>query len=194
MNYIAQSHIFAQFFLLIGCGHCKAMAPAWEQLAEDYKDSKVTLIGEVDCTVEDELCEQFEIQGFPTLHYGDVNDVQDYTGGRDYDSMKAFAKDKLETPICSIHNRESCTQEVKDAIAELEKKPADDLHAIVQEFEKSAEEADALLEAEIERTEEEYAKVIEEHSTHVDKLKASTHVTHVMALIATKEEKEEEEF
>lgn len=170
------------------------MAPAWEQLAEDYKDSDLTLIAEVDCTVEDELCETFEVQGFPTLHYGDVNDVQDYQGGRDYDSLKEFAKENLEKPICSIHNRDACEQDVKDAIDKLEKKSAEDLHAIVEEFEKGAEEADSLLQAEIERIEQEYETAVEAHTAKVDKLKKDSHYTHVMALIAVKEDTVEEEF
>lgn len=170
------------------------MAPAWEQLAEDYKDSKLTLIAEVDCTEEEELCETFEVQGFPTLHYGDVNDVQDYTGQRDYESLKAFAKENLEKPVCSIHNKEACTQEVKDAMDGLEKKSAEELHAILEEFEKGAEEADAVLQAEIERVEEAYDKAVDAHSKTVDKLKASSHYTHVMSLLAKMEEAVEEEF
>ena len=170
------------------------MAPAWEKLAEDYKDSDLTLIAEVDCTVEEELCETFEIQGFPTLHYGDVNDVQDYTGGRDYDSLKAFTKEHLENPICSIRNKDACTQEVKDAISELEKKTVEDLHAIVEEFEKNAEEADSLLQAEIDRIEEEYQKAVEAHTAKVEQLKKGSHYTHVMALLAKMKDKDEEEF
>ena len=105
---------------------------------------------------EEELCETFEVQGFPTIHYGDVNEVQDYTGGRDYDSLSKFAKENLEKPICSIHNIDACDKETKEAIRKLETKSAEELHAIVEEFEKEAEEADAVLQAEIERIEEEY--------------------------------------
>ena len=40
------------------------MADDWEQLAEDWKDHPVGLIGEIDCTTEEglALCEDFEIQ------------------------------------------------------------------------------------------------------------------------------------
>ena len=170
------------------------MAPAWEQLAADYERSKTTLIAEVDCTEEEELCETFEVHGFPTLHYGDVNDVQEYKGQRDYESLKEFAKENLEEPICSIHNTETCSKDVRDAIAELEKKSAQELHAIVDDIEKQAEEADAMLQAEIEKIEEAYEKAVAEHGEKMDKLKASTQYTHVMALIAEKEEGTEPEF
>lgn len=170
------------------------MQPAWEQLATDYEGSATTLIAEVDCTEEEELCETFEIQGFPTLHYGDVNNVEDYNGGRDYDSLAKFAKENLEKPICSIHNIEACDKDVKDAIQELEKKSAEELHAIVEDFEKKSEEADAVLQAEIEKLEEAYEKAAEAHNEHVEKLKASSQYTHVMALLTKLEEKVEEDL
>ena len=49
------------------------MAPDWEKLSEEWKDHKVGLVAEVDCTDEDSLalCEKYEVEGFPTLLYGD---------------------------------------------------------------------------------------------------------------------------
>lgn len=49
------------------------MAPAWEQLASDWKDHAIGLVAEVDCTdpAGQSVCEDFEVQGFPTLVYGD---------------------------------------------------------------------------------------------------------------------------
>lgn len=170
------------------------MAPAWEQLAADYEGSDITLIAEVDCEEEEELCETFEVQGFPTIHYGDVNEVQDYTGGRDYESMSKFAKENLEKPICSIHNIDACEEETKEAIRKLETKSAGELHAMVEEFEKGAEEADAVLQAEIERLEEEYNNAVAAHQEHVGTLKKKSHYTHIMALIGKMEETAEEEL
>jgi Thioredoxin len=49
------------------------MAPDWEKLAEDWKDHPIGMIAEVDCTeaTGKPLCEDFGIEGFPTLVYGD---------------------------------------------------------------------------------------------------------------------------
>lgn len=49
------------------------MASDWEKLAEEWKDHAVGLIAEVDCTEESgkPLCEEYGVEGFPTLMYGD---------------------------------------------------------------------------------------------------------------------------
>lgn len=52
------------------------MAADWEQLAEEYKDHEIALVAEIDCTVDDELCEGLGVEGFPTLLYGDAEDLE----------------------------------------------------------------------------------------------------------------------
>jgi hypothetical protein len=51
------------------CGHCKAMAPAWEQLGTEFSSSSSVLIGNVDCTVESSLCGKYGVDGYPTVKY-----------------------------------------------------------------------------------------------------------------------------
>lgn len=49
------------------CTHCKEMAPAWEALAEKYKDHEDIVIAELDATANE--LEAFAVHGFPTLKY-----------------------------------------------------------------------------------------------------------------------------
>ena len=47
------------------CGHCKKLAPTWEEVATELK-GKVN-IAKVDVTTNKELGNQFDIKSFPTL-------------------------------------------------------------------------------------------------------------------------------
>jgi hypothetical protein len=46
------------------CGHCKAIAPAWKELGDHYAGSSSVLIADVDCTVEEKLCSEFEVSAY----------------------------------------------------------------------------------------------------------------------------------
>lgn len=72
------------------------MKPDWDKLMAEFAGSPSSLVGDVDCTAAgDKLCTDNGVQGFPTIKYGDVGDLKDYNGGRDYESLKAFAEENL---------------------------------------------------------------------------------------------------
>ncbi|KAG0006920.1 hypothetical protein BGZ65_001760 [Modicella reniformis] len=80
------------------CGHCKNLAPIYEELAQAFsgKEDKV-LIANVDADAHRELGSRYGIKGFPTLKWfpkGVDGDPEDYSGGRDLDSLTAFVTKK----------------------------------------------------------------------------------------------------
>jgi thioredoxin domain-containing protein 5 len=86
----ASGHHFVKFYAP-WCGHCKNLAPAWDQLASEHKDAGVT-VGKVDCTTNAETCRKYDIRGYPTLilFKNGKAEQKKYNGGRDVGSMKSF--------------------------------------------------------------------------------------------------------
>jgi protein disulfide-isomerase-like protein len=113
---VAGKTVFLKFFAP-WCGHCKAMKPDWDKVMAEFSGHKTKLVADVDCTAGGkDLCEEYGVEGFPTLKYGDPSDLQDYEGGRDLASLKTFAAG-LE-PQCSPANLEVCQDAQKAKVKE----------------------------------------------------------------------------
>lgn len=79
------------------CGHCKNLAPVYEELATTFESSKDKVsIAKVDADAEKELGKRFGVQGFPTLKWfdGKSDKPEDYNGGRDLESLQEFVSKK----------------------------------------------------------------------------------------------------
>jgi len=148
------------------------MKPAWDQLMEEFKDSKTAVIGDIDCTVHQDLCGKYGVQGYPTIKYGDVNNLEDYQGGRTFDDMSAFAKENLG-PSCGPANLDLCDAEQKTKIEEALAMSADDLKAKIAEGEKASEDAESNFKAEVEKLQAKYESLQKEKEETVANVKKS---------------------
>lgn len=83
------------------CGHCKRLAPTWNDLANKLQDTPDVLIGKVDCTLEvnRQLCNDEQVEGFPTIFlYTNGRKITEYRGNRNLDDLYDFViKHKTET-------------------------------------------------------------------------------------------------
>jgi len=148
------------------------MKPAWDQLMEEFKDSKTAVIGDIDCTVHQDLCGKYGVQGYPTIKYGDVNNLEDYQGGRTFDDMSAFAKENLG-PYCGPSNLDLCDAEQKTKIEEALAMSADDLKAKIAEGEKASEDAESNFKAEVEKLQAKYESLQKEKEETIANVKKS---------------------
>lgn len=89
---ISKGVTFIKFFAP-WCGHCKRLAPTWDQLAVKFIGKSNIKIAKVDCTLADnkELCSKEEVDGFPTLFiYKNGEKVNEYNGSRSLEDLYDF--------------------------------------------------------------------------------------------------------
>ena len=76
------------------CGHCKKLAPVWEELAAGYKDEPNLVIAKFDATANE--AEGVEVRGYPTLIFypkGNKAGIN-YDGERDLESFRKWLGDQ----------------------------------------------------------------------------------------------------
>lgn len=76
------------------CGHCKKLAPVWEELGEKFKDNKDMVIAKFDATANE--AEGVNIRGYPTLIFypkGDKSGIN-YDGDRDIEGFSKWLAEK----------------------------------------------------------------------------------------------------
>ena len=78
------------------CGHCKALAPTWDSLGEEYKGIDDLVIAKFDATANEVV--GVDIKGYPTLKYypKDNKAGVDYNGGRELEDFKKFLSENSE--------------------------------------------------------------------------------------------------
>jgi len=122
------------------------MKPAWDKLMKEFADSNDVVIADVDCTAAGkDLCQEIGVQGYPTIKYGDPNNLEDYQGGRDLEALQAFAKENLG-PSCGPKNPDLCDEEKKKQLDEFMAMSDSDLAEKVAEKEAEMAKAESDLE------------------------------------------------
>jgi len=148
------------------------MKPAWDTLMDDFKDSTTAVIGDIDCTVHQDLCGKYGVKGYPTIKHGDPNNMEDYEGGRTLEDLQTFAKENLG-PSCGPGNLALCDADQKKSIDEALALSDADLDAKITEGEKSLEDAETNFKASVEKLQATYEKLTKEKEETIANVKSS---------------------
>jgi len=76
------------------CGHCKHLAPIYEQVATQLK-GKIQ-VGKVDCTANNDVCTAYEIRGYPTIKFVHNGKQYDYQSERTVEEFSKFVLGEFE--------------------------------------------------------------------------------------------------
>jgi len=148
------------------------MKPAWDRVIEEFKDHATTGVYDVDCTSDGKpLCDSNGVKGFPTIKHGDPDSLEDYSGGRDFDSLKAFA-DALK-PLCSPRKPELCDEEQKKRIDDYAALGKDGLADKIAKFESEIDDAEQLFKDEVAKLQAKYESLMAEKDEAIAAVKAS---------------------
>ncbi|KAL0436435.1 UNVERIFIED_CONTAM: protein disulfide isomerase-like 1-4 [Sesamum radiatum] len=87
------------------CVHCKALAPEYAEAATELKGENVKL-AKVDVSEENDLAEQYEVQGYPTVYFFVDGEHKPYSGHRTKDAIVTWIKKKIGPGVSNITTTE----------------------------------------------------------------------------------------
>jgi thioredoxin domain-containing protein 5 len=126
---LSHGPVFVKFFAP-WCGHCKKLAPTWNQLAKHMQGQ--LNIAEVNCEDQKSLCKAQDIEGYPTLFYYSNGVKTEYTGSRKIDQLKEFTT-KAAAPCVGKFNVAGCFTESSFSRPVHELQSDSDLATVVSE-------------------------------------------------------------
>ncbi|KAF9193206.1 protein disulfide-isomerase precursor [Haplosporangium sp. Z 767] len=110
----ADQNIVLVDFYAPWCGHCQNLEPEYEVAATQLKEDGIPL-AKVDCTVEMDLCKEYEVTGYPTLKVFQKGVPKDYKGARKSEGIVKYLKKHAAPPVVQL------TPETLGSFAESER-------------------------------------------------------------------------
>jgi len=172
--------VFVKFFAP-WCGHCKKMKPSWDKLMSKYEDSDSVLVADVDCIEAGKsLCDEVGVKGFPTIKFGATWDLQDYSLGRDFETLDHFTSELK--PVCNVKTEEHCSDAEKKTIGDLKTKEAKELDDIVKEHEKEITKEKEEFDEVLKGLQSKYMNKKTEHDANLKEINSRFNIGVVKAL------------
>ncbi|KXT03760.1 hypothetical protein AC578_724 [Pseudocercospora eumusae] len=113
-TFVTENELVLAEFFAPWCGHCKALAPEYEEAATALKEKNIVL-AKVDCTEQQDLCQEYGVEGYPTLKvFRGPENPQPYSGARKADAITSYMT-KQSLPAVSLLQTAEALEEFKTA-------------------------------------------------------------------------------
>jgi protein disulfide-isomerase A1 len=105
-EFVGENNLVLAEFFAPWCGHCKALAPEYEEAATSLKEKNIKL-AKIDCTEEADLCKTYGVEGYPTLKvFRGLENISPYNGQRKAAAITSYMV-KQSLPAVSILEKET---------------------------------------------------------------------------------------
>jgi len=85
------------------CGHCKQLAPVFEEVARHFKKELVNIrVAKVDCEAHATVCASQNVEGYPTIKYFHGGTGRLYKGGRRKTDFVDYVAKMARPPVNSV--------------------------------------------------------------------------------------------
>lgn len=164
-------------FVLTYTQHCKKLKPVWDELA----DKVDVVVGEVDCTVEKDLCAEHQVQGYPTIKYSTGFGWKKYTKERTLEDFEEFVSKSLVDGC--LDDEKLCTEEERKELEEYKQLTTADIHRRLENNQEEAETAEILFNGHVQKLQRKYQTLQEEKEDKLEELqKEETLLRYVLNL------------
>lgn len=108
-----------------------------------------------------------------------------YEGEREYESLAAFAKERIGKPVCSIHYVEHCSEDEKVIIDGLRTKPREELEALESSVADRVQAAQEIYDASVEDLSARFEEITTKFNSEIDAIRAETNFKWVQQILSS---------
>ena len=161
--------------------------PSWKKVAEEAIDQEFLKMARVDCTTAENkaICSKYNVKGFPTILYGNIDELETYEGGRDEQSLRGFVQG-LKAP-CSA-NHDNCSAGEIAVLTELAELSTTELEGRIRHYDENTTKIEVQFENDVKALQERYQQLTNQKAKDISRLRRESHVSLIKTTLGSRSE------